>query len=220
MGEPAVSPTYCPINGAYTFTYSVNDGTENSLECSGKSSEISDCPYGFVFNLKFRGCSFGNMGKLSCKRKVYKKEDLLTLLAQFLLDKLQSKVKFQPCPCLVWLSYNLLYAKKTNNQTGIFFRRNNKLLGFLENCNQTQSHVFHNLVVQDNETLTDRCLKKMANTFNDKKVLKLNSKKLLFYFIFLQKKNRYAWQIFFFRRIQWRFFFRRHFTSANFTLNS
>ena len=33
MGEPAVSPTYCPINGAYTFTYSVNDGTENSLEC-------------------------------------------------------------------------------------------------------------------------------------------------------------------------------------------
>jgi hypothetical protein len=64
MGEPAVSPTYCPINGAYSFTYSVNDGTENSLECSGKSSEISDCPYGFGFNLKFRDCSFGNMGKL------------------------------------------------------------------------------------------------------------------------------------------------------------
>ena len=63
MGEPAVSPTYCPINGAYTFTYSVNDGTENSLECSGRSSEISDCPYGFGFNLKFRECSFGNMGK-------------------------------------------------------------------------------------------------------------------------------------------------------------
>ena len=63
MGEPAVSPTYCPINGAYSFTYSVNDGTENSLECSGKSSEISDCPYGFGFNLKFRECSFGNMGK-------------------------------------------------------------------------------------------------------------------------------------------------------------
>ena len=65
MGEPAVSPTYCPINGAYTFTYSVNDGTENSLECSGRSSEISDCPYGFGFNLKFRECSFGNMGEFS-----------------------------------------------------------------------------------------------------------------------------------------------------------
>ena len=61
MGEPAVSPTYCPINGAYSFTYSINDGIENSLECPDPSSEISDCPYGFGLNLKFRGCSFGNM---------------------------------------------------------------------------------------------------------------------------------------------------------------
>ena len=61
MGEPAVSPTYCPINGAYTFTYSVNDGTESSLECSSQTSELSDCPHGFGFNLKFQGCSFGNM---------------------------------------------------------------------------------------------------------------------------------------------------------------
>ena len=61
MGEPAVSPTYCPINGAYQFTYSVNDGTESSLECSSYTSEISDCPYGYGFNLQFSGCSFGNM---------------------------------------------------------------------------------------------------------------------------------------------------------------
>ena len=71
MGEPAVSPTYCPINGAYSFSYSVNDGTENSLECGASQrgnseirevqSEISDCPYGFRLNLKFKGCSFGNM---------------------------------------------------------------------------------------------------------------------------------------------------------------
>ena len=63
MGEPAMSPTYCPINGAYSFTYSVNDGTENSLECSGSGSEIADCPYGFGFGLKFKACSFGEMGK-------------------------------------------------------------------------------------------------------------------------------------------------------------
>ena len=61
MGEPAVSPTYCPINGAYQFTYSVNDGTESSLECQSYTSEISDCPYGYGFNLKFSQCSFGNM---------------------------------------------------------------------------------------------------------------------------------------------------------------
>ena len=57
MGEPAVSPTYCPINGAYQFTYSVKDGTE----CSAYTSDISDCPYGYGFNLKFNGCSFGDM---------------------------------------------------------------------------------------------------------------------------------------------------------------
>lgn len=61
MGEPAVSPTYCPINGAYSFTYSINDGTESGLECKEPTSEIADCPYGFGFNLKFHGCSFGEM---------------------------------------------------------------------------------------------------------------------------------------------------------------
>ena len=61
LGEPAVSPTYCPFNGAYTFTYSINDGTENTLECSTPVSEISDCPFGFGFNLQFKQCSFGDL---------------------------------------------------------------------------------------------------------------------------------------------------------------
>jgi len=60
LGEPAVSPTYCPFNGAYTFTYSVNDGTETDLECDTPVSTISDCPYGFGFNLQFKECSFKN----------------------------------------------------------------------------------------------------------------------------------------------------------------
>jgi len=60
LGEPAVSPTYCPFNGAYTFTYSVNDGTETDLECDSPISTISDCPYGFGFNLQFKECSFKN----------------------------------------------------------------------------------------------------------------------------------------------------------------
>ena len=62
LGEPAVSPTYCPFNGAYTFTYSVtDDGNGNHLECENQESEISDCPFGFGFNLQFRGCSFGEL---------------------------------------------------------------------------------------------------------------------------------------------------------------
>ena len=59
LGEPAVSPTYCPFNGAYSFTYSINDGSETQLECDRPVSTISDCPYGFGFNLQFRQCSFG-----------------------------------------------------------------------------------------------------------------------------------------------------------------
>ena len=62
LGEPAVSPTYCPFNGAYTFTYSINQGGEGELECgettSPAASTISDCPYGFGLNLQFRSCSF------------------------------------------------------------------------------------------------------------------------------------------------------------------
>ena len=58
LGEPAVSPTYCPFNGAFTFTYSVNDGSETELECGAPLSTISDCPYGFGFNLQFKACSF------------------------------------------------------------------------------------------------------------------------------------------------------------------
>ncbi len=62
MGEPAVSPTYCPINGAYSFTYSSIGGGEEK-KCEAHTSEIADCPYGFGLDLKFKGCSFGSMGK-------------------------------------------------------------------------------------------------------------------------------------------------------------
>lgn len=66
MGEPAVSPTYCPINGVYTFSYSSSDPGRSgrsgrSGRCSAGESEFADCPYGFGFHLKFRECNFGSM---------------------------------------------------------------------------------------------------------------------------------------------------------------
>ena len=60
MGEPAVSPTFCPFNGEYSFTYSVNDGSERELECASRESEVSDCPYGFGLNMRFQDCVFGD----------------------------------------------------------------------------------------------------------------------------------------------------------------
>ena len=63
-GGSAITKTYCPINGNYKFTYSINDGTEDDLECNEAVSEASDCPTGYKFDLKFRGCSFPDFGEL------------------------------------------------------------------------------------------------------------------------------------------------------------
>ena len=64
-GGPAITKTYCPVNGRFRFTYSINDGTEDDQECSkGESdSTASDCPSGYKFDLKFKGCSFPDFGK-------------------------------------------------------------------------------------------------------------------------------------------------------------
>lgn len=65
-GGSAITRTYCPLNGRYRFKYSINDGTEDDLECQEPVSEASDCPSGYKFDLHFRGCSFPNFGK-RCK---------------------------------------------------------------------------------------------------------------------------------------------------------
>ena len=104
MGEPAASPTYCPINGIYSFTYSVNDGTENSLECSYHTSELADCPYGFGFNLKFKGCSFGDMGKQKSLKNVCHQWSL-----QLDLQSHQYRSLFSSDVCFVseWITINM-----------------------------------------------------------------------------------------------------------------
>ena len=55
------------MNGNYKFTYSINDGTEDDLECHEPVSHAGDCPSGYKFDLHFRGCSFPDFGKLSKK---------------------------------------------------------------------------------------------------------------------------------------------------------
>jgi hypothetical protein len=62
-GGSAITRTYCPINGRFRFTYSINEGTEDDLECHEPVSEAGDCPSGYKFDLHFRGCSFPNFGK-------------------------------------------------------------------------------------------------------------------------------------------------------------
>lgn len=51
---------YCPINGRYSFTYNIDDGNEDRVECSGNYSELDNCPSGSAINLRFRKCSFEN----------------------------------------------------------------------------------------------------------------------------------------------------------------
>lgn len=62
-GGSAISKTYCPLNGKFKFTYSINDGTEDDLECHEPLSEATDCPTGYKFDLHFKGCSFPDFGK-------------------------------------------------------------------------------------------------------------------------------------------------------------
>ena len=64
-GGSAITRTYCPLNGRFKFTYSINDGTEDDLECHEPVSEAGDCPSGYKFDLHFRGCSFPNFGKFN-----------------------------------------------------------------------------------------------------------------------------------------------------------
>ena len=63
-GGSAITRTYCPLNGRFKFTYSINDGTEDDLECHEPVSEAGDCPNGYKFDLHFRGCSFPNFGNI------------------------------------------------------------------------------------------------------------------------------------------------------------
>ncbi|EFX85663.1 hypothetical protein DAPPUDRAFT_313799 [Daphnia pulex] len=68
-GDPVVAQEYCPVNGRFVFTYSVNDGladdhvnvAENVNECHEPVSELSNCPYGFGLGLRFKRCSFGEL---------------------------------------------------------------------------------------------------------------------------------------------------------------
>ena len=48
--------TYCPLNGDFRFTYSINDGAEAEMECAEPVSEATDCPTGYKFDLRFKGC--------------------------------------------------------------------------------------------------------------------------------------------------------------------
>ena len=74
-GGSAVTRVHCPINGDFSFSYSSSGREEGgvSLECSSSSSvgdedeegrpEATDCPTGYKFDLKFKGCSFPDFGK-------------------------------------------------------------------------------------------------------------------------------------------------------------
>lgn len=55
-----INREYCPINGQYHFMYNIDDGINEPIECTGKESEMDNCPSGSAINLRFRNCSFEN----------------------------------------------------------------------------------------------------------------------------------------------------------------
>jgi len=80
-GDPVVAQEYCPLNGRFVFTYSVNDGLADPIsnaaetvnECAAPVSELSNCPYGFGLGLHFKRCSFGDLGMLIFFKEPFKR---------------------------------------------------------------------------------------------------------------------------------------------------
>ncbi|XP_071543355.1 uncharacterized protein [Panulirus ornatus] len=48
----------CPLIGRYTFTYRRGSNGVTAASCDQPTSEFSNCPYGFGFNVIYRDCSF------------------------------------------------------------------------------------------------------------------------------------------------------------------
>lgn len=70
MGGDEIRKEYCPIHGKFTFTYDINDGSENKIECDNQVSQIETCSSPLPtssLNLHFRSCSFSDHGKIHIK---------------------------------------------------------------------------------------------------------------------------------------------------------
>jgi hypothetical protein len=109
-GGSAITRTYCPLNGRFKFTYSINDGTEDDLECHEPVSEAGDCPSGYKFDLHFRGCSFPNFGETVLTFKFLSTDSTVAdqsthnlktkgsnRAALTAIDIMTNKIKFQKC---------------------------------------------------------------------------------------------------------------------------
>ncbi|GFX40863.1 uncharacterized protein TNCV_3760841 [Trichonephila clavipes] len=57
----ASDQTFCPISGKFRFTYTASNG---EFRCDQTMSELSNCPVGNTLGVKFRQCSFPDMGQL------------------------------------------------------------------------------------------------------------------------------------------------------------
>lgn len=51
---------YCPFNGRYKVSYSIDDGSSDPIACDGEDSEIDNCPSNSAINIRFRKCTFDN----------------------------------------------------------------------------------------------------------------------------------------------------------------
>ncbi|XP_075218915.1 uncharacterized protein LOC142323319 isoform X2 [Lycorma delicatula] len=63
LGGEEIRKEYCPIHGKFSFTYNINDGSENKIECDNQVSQIETCSSPLPtssLNLHFRSCSFSD----------------------------------------------------------------------------------------------------------------------------------------------------------------
>lgn len=59
-GNLVAEHVFCPISGKFRFTYTANNG---QFRCDQTLSELSNCPLSNTLGVKFRQCSFADMGE-------------------------------------------------------------------------------------------------------------------------------------------------------------
>lgn len=70
-GEKEVRVVGCPFDGRYTFTHERGAGGA----CPHPTSEMSNCPLGFGYNVTYRDCTFSSVpiseyNSISCSRSI------------------------------------------------------------------------------------------------------------------------------------------------------
>lgn len=94
-GLQSVEHRFCPFNGRFQFSYMTQS---KEFRCEGEQSELSNCPHGNALGVKFRQCTFPNMGKRVGSSRRFKQ----TIFSAVITRADHLWLSWQTCTFSVW----------------------------------------------------------------------------------------------------------------------